>query len=140
LAGTVPKRLFTPAEANSALSEVRPVAERLVALRARMRALAETQGENILAIGGNGVGYAAGDLNAAQAELAELAKDAATCVDELDELGVVVKDVDLGLLDFPALRRGEEVELCWRVGEDAVEHWHPLAAGFAGRKPIDWSE
>jgi hypothetical protein len=105
-----------------------------------MRALTETQGENILAIGGNGGGYAASDLNAAQAELAELAKEAASCVGELDELGVVVKDLDLGLLDFPALREGEEVELCWQVGEDAVAHWHPLEAGFRGRKPIDWSE
>ncbi len=139
-AGAVAKRLFTPAEANSALSEVRPVAERLVALRVRMRELSETQSDNILAIGGNGGGYAASDLNAAQGELAELAKEAAACVDELDELGVVVKDLDLGLLDFPALRHGEEVELCWRVGEDAVEHWHPLEAGFRGRKPIDWSE
>ena len=75
--GAVPKRLFTPSEANSALDEVRPVAERLVALRARMRELAETQGESILAIGGNGVGYAASDLNAAQGELEQLAEQVA---------------------------------------------------------------
>jgi hypothetical protein len=138
--GAVPKRLFTPREANSALTEVRPVAERLVALRARMRELAETQGENILAIGGNGVGYAASDLKAAQSGLQELADLAAAAVRELDDLGVVVKDLDLGLLDFPGLRDGEEVELCWQVGEDAVAEWHPLDAGFRGRKPIDWDE
>ena len=74
-AGAVPKRLFTPREANSALDEVRPVAERLVAVRARMRELAETQGESILAIGGNGVGYAATDLNSARTELEELAEE-----------------------------------------------------------------
>jgi hypothetical protein len=119
---------------------VRPVAERLVALRARMRALAETQGEHILAIGGNGVGYAASDLKAAQSELEQLAEQAAAAVGELDDLGVVVKDLDLGLLDFPGLREGEEVELCWQVGEDAVEYWHPLDAGYRGRKPIDWDE
>jgi len=139
-AGAVPKRLFTPREANSALAEVRPAAERLVALRARMRALAETQGENILAIGGNGVGYAASDLKAAQSELEQLAEEAAAALRELDGLGVVVKDLDLGLLDFPGLRDGEEVELCWQVGEDAVEYWHPLEAGYRGRKPIDWDE
>jgi len=136
----VPKRLFTPREANSALEEVRPVAERLVALRARMRELAETQGESILAIGGNGVGYAATDLTAAQSELQELAEQAAAAVRELDALGVVVKDLDLGLLDFPGLRDGEEVELCWQVGEDDVAYWHPLEAGYRGRKPIDWDE
>jgi hypothetical protein len=136
----VPKRLFTPREANSALTEVRPVAERLVALRARMRALAETQGESILSIGGNGVGYAASDLKAAQSELEQLAEQAAAAVRELDDLGVVVKDLDLGLLDFPGLRDGEEVELCWRAGEDSVEYWHELEAGYRGRKPIDWDE
>ncbi len=139
-AGAVPKRLFTPREANSALAEVRPIAERLVAVRARMRELAETQSENILAIGGNGVGYAAGGLNAAQGGLEQLAEEAAEAVRELDALGVVVKDLDLGLLDFPGLREGDEVELCWQVGEDAVAYWHPLEAGYRGRKPIDWDE
>jgi hypothetical protein len=136
----VPRRLFTPAEANSALEEVRPAAERLVAVRARMRELVSEQGKHVTAIGGNGAGYAASDLGTTQAELAELAERAAAIVAELDGLGVVVKDLDLGLLDFPALRDGEEVELCWQVGEDAVAYWHPLEAGYRGRKPIDWDE
>lgn len=140
LVGAVPKRLFTPREANSALAEVRPVAERLVAVRVRMRELAETQGDSILAIGGNGVGYAASDLKEARGELEQLAEQASAAVHELDDLGVVVKDLDLGLLDFPAVREGEEVELCWQVGEDAVAYWHPLEAGYRGRKPIDWDE
>jgi hypothetical protein len=132
--------MFTPAEANSALSEVRPAAERLVALRTRMRELERTQGELVTAIGGNGGGYAASDLNAAQSELVSLADAALACVERLEELGVVMKDLDQGLLDFPALRDGEEVELCWRVGEEAVESWHRVGEGFAGRKPIDWDE
>ena len=136
----MPDRLFTPDEANSALAEVRPVAERLVALRERMRALERTQGELVTAIGGNGGGYAAGDLNVAQQELIGLAEAAAACVDRLMSLGVVVKDLDLGLVDFPALRYDEEVELCWHVGEDAVAAWHRVGEGFAGRKPIDWIE
>ena len=105
-----------------------------------MRALAETQGDSILAIGGNGVGYAASDLKAAKGELEDLAEQTAETVCELDAIGVVVKDLDLGLLDFPGFRDGEEVELCWQVGEAAVAYWHPLEAGFAGRKPIDWDE
>ena len=140
LDGAVPKRLFTPAEANSALAQVRPVAERLVAVRARMRELIATQGESVKAIGGNGVGYAASDLNSAQGELEQLAEHAADHVRELDELGVVVKDLDAGLLDFPALRDGVEVELCWHVGEQAVEYWHRIGEGYAGRKPIDWED
>jgi hypothetical protein len=136
----VPDRSFTPSEANSALVEVRPAAERLVAVRARMHELERSQGELVLAIGGNGGGYAAGDLNAAQAELAGLAQDAAACVDRLTELGVAIKDLDLGLLDFPSRRDGAEVLLCWHVGEEAVSAWHGLAEGYAGRKPIDWDE
>ena len=132
--------MFTPAEANSALTEVRPVAERLVAVRKRMRELERTQRDLVTAIGGNGGGYAAGDLNEAQTELVGLADAAVACVDKLDELGVQIKDLDTGLLDFPAVRVGTEVELCWQVGEEAVEHWHGLGEGFAGRKPIDWDE
>ena len=136
----MPDRSFTPSEANSALAEVRPVAERLVAVRARMRELERSQGELVLAIGGNGGGYAASDLNAAQSELAGLAEAAAACVDRLTELGVTVKDLDLGLLDFPSERDGADVLLCWHVGEETVSTWHGLAEGYAGRKPIDWDE
>jgi hypothetical protein len=134
------ERSFTPDEANNALDEVRPVAERLVAVRARMRELEHAQGELVTAIGGNGGGYAATDLNAAQTELAGLADVALACVDKLEELGVVLKDLDLGLLDFPSEREGEEVLLCWHVGEESVTSWHGLEEGYAGRKPIDWSE
>jgi hypothetical protein len=134
----VTARLFTPAEANSALDEVRPVAERLVALRERMRELEQAQASLVTAIGGNGAGYAATDLREAQDELRGLAAAATACLERLDELGVTIKDPDLGLLDFPALRDGEEVELCWHVGEEAVGFWHRIGEGYAGRKPIDW--
>jgi hypothetical protein len=133
-------RLFTPAEANSALAEVRPAAERLVALRERMRELERTQGELVTAIGGNGGGYAASDLNSAQGELSGLAEAASACVERLEELGVSIKDFDLGLLDFPSLRGDEVVELCWHAGEERVGFWHRIGEGYAGRKPIDWDE
>ena len=61
-------------------------------------------------------------------------------MERLAELGVAVKDLDIGLLDFPARRDGEDVELCWHVGEEAVEFWHRIGEGYAGRKPIDWEE
>ena len=136
----MPERIFTPAEANSALAQVRPVAERLVEVRARMRELEREQGRHVTTIGGNGAGYAASDLNAAQAELHRLAAEAAECVDRLETVGVVLKDLDLGLLDFPARRQGADVLLCWHAGEEAVEWWHGLDEGYAGRKRIDWSE
>ena len=133
-------RVFTPAEANAALSQVQPVAERLVALRARMHELEKAQAALVTSIGGNGGGYVVNDLNEAQSELTSLADAVVACVERLEDLGVVLKDLDLGLLDFPALRDGADVLLCWRVGEPAVEFWHGLDEGFAGRKPIDWGE
>lgn len=119
---------------------MRPAAERLVAVRARMHELESAQSSLITAIGGNGVGHAASDLNEAQSELAGLAEAARACLQRLEDLGVVVKDLDTGLLDFPALRHGEPVELCWRVGEPDVSSWHRVGEGFAGRKPVDWDE
>ena len=55
----------------------------------------------------------------------------------IHERGVIVKDLDTGLVDFPALRDGEEILLCWRLGEDEVAYWHGLEEGFAGRKRLD---
>ena len=59
---------------------------------------------------------------------------------EVEALGIVVKDVDLGLVDFPARRNGEHVLLCWHVGEERVAFWHGVEEGYAGRKPVDWGE
>jgi hypothetical protein len=56
---------------------------------------------------------------------------------EIDATGVQVKDLDLGLLDFPCWVDGEIILLCWKLGEPAITHWHSTTEGFAGRKPID---
>ena len=56
---------------------------------------------------------------------------------EIDAMGVQVKDLDIGLLDFPCEVDGEIVLLCWKLGETAITHWHGVSEGFAGRKPID---
>jgi hypothetical protein len=56
---------------------------------------------------------------------------------ELRELEVVLRDLDRGLVDFPSLRDGEEVYLCWQEGEDAIGFWHEPDAGFGGRRPLD---
>jgi len=58
-------------------------------------------------------------------------------MDALDALGVQVKDLDIGLIDFPTRYRGKDVLLCWQFGEDAIRHWHGLTEGYRGRKPID---
>jgi hypothetical protein len=134
----VSDRTFTPAEANSALAQVRPVAERMVAVRERLRVLEREQRELVQTIAGNGSGFAVADSR--KGDFDELVGELERCVEELEALGVVVKDVDLGLLDFPARRADTEVWLCWHVGEDSVSFWHGHDEGFAGRKPVDWGE
>src|SRR5579862_6719290 len=56
---------------------------------------------------------------------------------EIDSTGVQVKDLDMGLLDFPCKVEGQIVLLCWKLGEQGITHWHDTSEGFAGRKPID---
>ena len=56
---------------------------------------------------------------------------------EIDSIGVQVKDLNIGLLDFPCEVEGQIILLCWKLGEKAITHWHGLQEGFAGRKPID---
>jgi hypothetical protein len=52
-------------------------------------------------------------------------------------MGVLVKDLDKGLCDFPCLRQDRVVYLCWHLGEDSIQYWHEIEAGFAGREPLD---
>jgi hypothetical protein len=68
------------------------------------------------------------------------AAEVSTCIEELTVLGVQVKDLDSGLVDFPSLRDGEEVLLCWQLGEDEIRFWHRAEEGFAGRRPLPLEE
>ena len=85
---------------------------------------------------GNGGGLDPGEVREDAERMEREAQAVTAAVDELSRLGVLVKDLDRGLVDFPALRRGEEVLLCWQVGEPEVAFWHGLEEGFAGRKPL----
>jgi hypothetical protein len=60
-----------------------------------------------------------------------------TLVHSVQNLDVLIKDINLGLLDFPALKDGREVYLCWQYGEGDIAFWHEVEAGYAGRQPID---
>jgi hypothetical protein len=129
-------RYFTAEEANDALADVRPLAETMVA---RRRAFLEAQArrEQLLGdIAGNGGGIPPSELAAVAEDEERLATRLAATLERIQALGVLVKDLDTGLVDFPSVRDGEEVLLCWRVGEDAVRYWHGVDEGFAGRKPL----
>jgi len=132
-------RHFTPEEANAALAEVRPLVERMVALRREHVAALARQEELDGRIRGNGGGIPPAELADAAAEVDREARSLARVIDELAERGVEVKDIDEGLVDFPALRHGETVLLCWKLGEDEIGYWHTVDGGFAGRRalPLD---
>jgi len=70
-------------------------------------------------------------------ELEEHMKRARESVAEIDEIGVQVKDLESGLLDFPCRLDDQIVLLCWRMGETSIEHWHTVEAGFKGRQRVD---
>ncbi|MDX6486127.1 MAG: hypothetical protein QOF43_1280, partial [Gaiellaceae bacterium] len=133
-------RHFTPEEANEALAEVRPLVEAMVDRRqAHSRALArqeELEGH----IRGNGGGIPPAELAAAAEEVEQEARELAETIDAIVAHGAEVKDIDEGLIDFPALRRGETVLLCWKLGEDEIGYWHSVEDGFPGRRPLPLDE
>jgi hypothetical protein len=132
----MPPRYFTLAEANAALEELRPLAEEMVAKR---RELVEAQAQRAALgaqVGANGGDLTPSDFAEADEELERAASALARSVEQIQAAGVLVKDLDRGLLDFPALRGDEEILLCWHVGEDEIGYWHGLEEGFAGRKPL----
>ena len=131
-------QLFTPDEANEALPEVRPLVERLVEERRALVALGDELEAVQALIGGNGGSLDPGRVGDLQEAVAAAAATLAATVDELAGRGVQVKDLDRGLVDFPARHpeSGDTVLLCWELGEPDVAHWHDLEEGFAGRKPL----
>jgi hypothetical protein len=131
------ERHFTPEEANALLEQVRPVAESLVAHRRAFTVAAARRARLTQRISGNGGDFDPQEPSELDEQLQREAAAVAGAVEELQALGVLVKDLDRGLVDFPALRDGEKVLLCWQVGEGEVAYWHGLEEGFAGRKPID---
>ncbi len=131
-------RFFTPAEANEMLGLVRPLAERLVEARRSLVTLGSELEEIQLLVAGNGSSVDPTRVGELQEAVSRGAAEVASAVRELQDLGVQVKDIDRGLVDFPARHpeNGELVLLCWELGEPEVEHWHDLEAGFAGRKRL----
>jgi hypothetical protein len=129
-------RYFTVDEANEALEELRPLAEQMVE---RRRELVEAQALRAslgAQVGANGGDMTPSDFAQADEQLELAATELARCIERIQAAGVLIKDLDRGLLDFPALREGEEILLCWHVGEDEIRFWHGPEEGFGGRKPL----
>jgi hypothetical protein len=69
--------------------------------------------------------------------MADITRRIADQAHEIAESGAIIKDLDMGLLDFPALRDGREVYLCWRLGESRITWWHEIETGLSGRQPLE---
>ena len=124
------KKYFTVEEANRLIPRLTTIVRELRRSREHLqqqRPTAETVAQKA---GGNGGGA---DTSAYLFEYAQsLRRDLA----ELEAMGVVLKDVDRGLVDFPHLRGGREVYLCWEMGERQINYWHDIDSGYAGRQPL----
>jgi hypothetical protein len=133
---TVPRKTFTIESANATLPLVRKIVDDLITLHPAWRSAvsayelaqdgADSQAESTAA-------------KAAREEAGRLAGEIESCRAELEQIGCLFRGFDLGLVDFPAFREGQEIVLCWQQGEPTVDHWHEVGAGFAGRQPIDAS-
>jgi hypothetical protein len=134
----MPDRTFTLDEAHSLLPVLESLLRTAIGGKKIMEEVeAEMQALNhrIFLNGGTHVDVVAvARRKAERAKAEQRAKDALA---EIDSIGVQVKDLDIGLLDFPCEVEGSVVLLCWRMGEHSITHWHSTSEGFAGRKPID---
>ena len=129
-------RSFTVAQANEALRELRPAAEEMVR---RRRALLEAESRRAAIaarVAGNGGRLNAREVVALEATARHEGEALARCIARIEAVGVLIKDLDVGLLDFPARQGDQDVLLCWRVGEPEVAWWHGVDEGFAARKPL----
>lgn len=127
---------FTPEEANRLLPRIEPLVRELVekrrALRGQQEALAAFQAK----ARGNGGVSRGPEVVAARQAAERIAAQLRQGIEEVQAFGCVLKDLEMGLVDFPAVRDGAEVYLCWRLGEDRIAFWHGIDEGYAGRKPL----
>jgi hypothetical protein len=123
------KKHFTVEEANELIPHVLSIFEQIHSIREQLgerRDELETLHKAAPGNGGGGGG----------AELVAMSENVARLVAGLEEKGILVKDIDSGLVDFPHMRESREVFLCWKIGEQSIGFWHELETGFRGRQPL----
>ncbi|MBL8189912.1 MAG: DUF2203 domain-containing protein [Acidobacteria bacterium] len=121
-------KLFTLEEADALLPDIKRLWRKIDRARGVMQRLAPEARQASRQAGGGGIWHAGEYVSALTTFIAG--------VQEIMELGVEIKDFDKGLCDFPHMRDGRVVYLCWMKGEDTIEWWHDTDAGFAGRQPL----
>jgi hypothetical protein len=126
---TIHERHYTVDEANALLPSVKPLLRRL---RDAKDLLTDSEAHEALSDASpeNGGGEPGRQVGEAFLEVRKL-------LGTMEEAGIVVRDIDRGLIDFPAIRDGHEIYLCWELGEDSVGHWHEIESGYRGRRQLD---
>ena len=124
-------KIFSVEEANALLQTVRRLLKKIQRAHTRLTSYQEAARRAADAAEQGGGGMTAG------VRYAEILMELTSLTSELESMGVQLKDFTRGLIDFPSLRDGRVVLLCWQLGEgDRVEWWHDIDAGFAGRTPL----
>jgi hypothetical protein len=129
-------KYFTRDEAEALLPRVEPVLREIQGFRQQLVELEERLADRRAKLMGNG--HQRGDeMQRLQADVRSVNAEITRRVRNIAALGVLVKDLDMGLIDFPTLRDGHEVYLCWRLGEGThIAWWHEIDTGFAGRQHL----
>ena len=131
------RRRFTLQQANNLIPWLERTFQRLTSSMGRLEELRERlagiQREQQRL---NGTFERYNEINSMQAELDEMEKELQEIVDVITAEGILIRDIPKGLVDFPHLRDGREVYLCWISGEDSIEYWHETDRGFAHRQPL----
>jgi len=124
------QKYFTLQEANQTLTLIRPLMEEVQSIRLKILKNQPEAWPAIEKSAGNGG-------NRALSNMVQDFEKIDALIHQIQDTGVLIKDINLGLLDFPALKDGREVYLCWQYGEGDIAFWHEVEAGYAGRQPID---
>ena len=123
------KKYFTIEQATGLLPVLTSLLERIKEAQCGLGQITQEAQKIHSAAGGNGGGEHS-------TELLERSAIVAKYLQQINELGVQIKDLDIGLFDFPHIRDGREVFLCWKKGEKKIAFWHELDEGFQGRQPL----
>lgn len=124
-------RFYTPTEANIMLDIVRPLVGELLKIGERIREHQPEIWSVVEKSAGNGG-------NAALSKILPDFDRLDAIMHQLQDMDIEIKDLSIGLIDFPAQRDGRVIYLCWKYGEGSIQFWHEVEAGFAGRQRIDW--
>jgi hypothetical protein len=131
-------RYFTVRQAELLLPDVESVIREAIELKADYQE-AETEwqlfSQRVMLLGGVLVDHST--LQEQKNQRESTAARLKEAIEKIHAFGCLIKDLDIGLIDFPTLFKGEEVYLCWKIGESGIHFWHGVTEGFRGRKPID---